>query len=180
MLRFGISWVALLGGILPSLMGCGGGQDAPPMASQLQAAPNTFCAAVCDYASHCEGQLATGCVSGCLESNANYFEHVSDEYLLKVAPCIDKADCSTDWNTMQQSCYKSIAPTLTPSAAVIDFCKAMSVKFFECYYADDDLTFCSSDFAYWSDAAATRAKACTSADCSGLNSCLSNAFNGTS
>lgn len=80
---------------------------------------------------------------------------------------------------MTSGCYKSVAPTVTPTAAVVDFCKAMSAKFFECFYADDDLTFCVGDFAPWADAGVTRAKTCATVACTGLNDCLSAAYNGT-
>lgn len=179
MLMSSNSGVALLGSVLLALIGCSGGQDAPPMASQLNGAPNAWCAALCDYTSRCTGPVPSYCVSSCLRGNSSYFSQVTYEYLLKMAPCMESAACAADVSTMADACYKSITSELTPSAAVIDFCKAMSAKFFECYYSDDDLTFCAADFAPWSDSAAARGKVCASADCSSINDCLSSAFNGT-
>lgn len=109
--------------------------------------------------------------------NIIYFSHVNDEFLAKDAVCIDGAACG-DWQTMTSDCYKSVAPTVSPTVAVVDFCRAMSAKFFDCYYADDDLAFCACDFAAWSDEGVTRAKACASVDCASLNTCFDNALNG--
>jgi hypothetical protein len=168
-----VSRAALLVGIFLTCQGCGEGQDPPPPAS-----PNVWCNAACRYESRCVSQQPTDCVTACLGANAGYFASVTSDFLRKMASCFDQSACATDWKTMTDACYKSTAPTLTPSAAVIDFCKAMSVTFFECYYADDDLTFCAGDFAAWSDSAIERAKACASSACASLSDCLSSAFKG--
>lgn len=174
-----LSQFALLGGLLTLLSGCGTGQDNPPLASSLQDGRSSWCEAACSYSARCTGPVATYCVSSCLSTNAGYFSGVNNDYLNKVAPCIKGAACASDWKTMSNACYQSTAPTVVASASVIDFCKAMSSEFFDCFFADDDLTFCVSDFAAWSDAAVQRAKACSTAACTNLNTCLSNAFSGT-
>jgi len=139
--------------------------------------PDQWCMAACDYTARCTEPVASTCKASCLSGNASYLSNMNSDYLSKVAPCIESATC-TDWQTMSQNCYKDVAPTVTASAAVIDFCKTMSAKFFECFYADDDLTFCAGDFAPWGDASIARAKVCASAACTSLNDCFDNAFNG--
>ena len=166
--------------LLLAIPACSEGSDSPAMASQSQSGPATWCAAVCSWDNRCTGPVSSSCQRGCLQDtdDLTYFSHVTADFLVKQAACINGAAC-TDWKSMSDACYKSVAPTLSPTAAVIDFCKAMSATFFDCYYADDDLTFCASDFAAWSDAGAVRAKACVSVECASLNTCLGNAFNGT-
>ena len=158
------------------LASCGEGSDAPGSATQTGAA--SWCKASCNYTSRCTGPVSSTCPTQCAQSNGAYFSHVKDEFLSKDAACIASSVCG-DWKTMTGDCYKSVAPTVTPTAAVIDFCKAMSAKFFECFYADDDLTFCAGDFAPWNDSGVKRAKACATVACDGLNDCLNSAYNGT-
>ena len=155
---------------------CGVGSDPPGLASQSESGPSAWCSAACHYAKRCNSSVPGSC-TGCLQGYADYFSHVKNEFLVKEAACFDAAECP-DWEAATKSCYTSVSPTVTPSAPVIDFCKAMSEKFFDCFFADDDLTCCVGDFAAWSDAGVTRAKACAAADCANLNDCLSNAFTG--
>ena len=156
---------------------CGEGTESPGSLEQPQSEQVDWCKAACSYTSRCTGSVRSSCVADCLSNNDDYFSHVNEEYLGKVAPCISNAAC-TDWDTMTKQCYQSTAPTVTPSAAVIEFCKAMSSKFFECFYADDDLAFCVGDFAAWNSSGLARGESCATAGCDALNDCLNNAFNG--
>ena len=163
-------------GSLTVATACSEGSDSPAMASQSESGPSAWCNAACSYSKRCSTPV-TGICTGCAQGYANYFSYVKNEFLLKEAACFDAAPCP-DWEAVTKSCYTSVSPTVTPTSAVIDFCKSMSAKFFDCFFGDDDLTFCVGDFAAWSDAGVTRAKACAAADCATLNECLGNAFTG--
>ena len=163
--------------VLLAAASCGEGTDTQPGYAHSPRGPTNWCKSNCSYTGRCMYSVAGACLTDCLNDNRAYFAKVNEAYLEKMAPCIDNAAC-TDWDTMTDACYQSTSPTLMPSATLIEFCSAMSAKFFECFYSDDDLSFCSQDFAAWADAGLVRAKACVSSPCAGINDCLSNAFSG--
>jgi len=175
-LHIGTRFVAAAS-VLLAAVSCGEGTDTPPGYAQSPRGPSNWCKSTCSFTARCIYSVSGACLADCLTANRAYFSQVNDAYLEKMAPCINNAAC-TDWDTMTDACSQSTSPTLTPSASLVDFCRAMSAKFFECFYADDDLSFCSQDFAAWADAGLVRGKACVGSTCAGISDCLHDAFSG--
>jgi hypothetical protein len=137
-------------------------------------AKSAWCGAVCDYWQRCSGPVRSDCTEYCYTANASYLDATNPEYLVKVAPCIENASCSSE---AFERCYDATAPEVATTPAAFAFCRDMAARWFECFY-DPDVIECAKNFSSWSATALGRATACGSAACDQLNACLKQALSG--